>query len=211
MASDSRLMDYSAEKKVFTKNPYEECKSFIFQNQCGVSYSGWSDFEGHYLSYWLQKFNKEKVTPQTSITDTAEMLKEYFNALSNDKDIVFHIAGYEKFSDISIQKVIRVITGPKTEIAAISTTVPFTPYFIYDGFRPPINALLGGNYLKYDIHDLRFNCGLQNPITLAWELEQYTIKELEKINFEVVGEPIDILAITPSVSRWIQHKKVNCL
>lgn len=220
MASDSRttytttinLPDGNVEKHIGTQTTDSTYKTFICNKRIGISTCGTADISGKPIAGFIERFIAEKTSDESTVTEIANGLLTYFSQFDPKPSVNFIVAGYNPDSQQSISRVF-VATN---QILPINTAVAGT---VWDGeaevFQKVVKHIAlkndNGTYTDYPPRSIGFNFfTLQDAIDFAEYAVDITIKTMYFQDYvNTVGGPIDILAIKPSGTFWIQRKELH--
>lgn len=188
-------------------------KTFLCPNKAGISTCGDASFLGKPITGFIKAMIREKITPETSVSDIPQIINDYFNSFESVPNTHFIVAGY-------------VENGKKQYICKVN---PFSKQVktmdsdcqgaTWDGETNTLTRLLQNVALKIadgNYNDLPYEnvlweyFTLQDAIDFAKYAVETTINTMRFKNvIETVGGKIDILVITPDKSFWLEKEKVS--
>lgn len=189
-------------------------KTFICNSRIGLSTCGDATINSTPIAGFIENFIAQKVTDADSVEEICDKLIEYFSQYTPLPATSFIVAGYN--SDDQAQHISRVYIATKEIIPTVDTSIPGT---LWDGETNTLKKLVksvgikneDGTYTDLPNHSIGFNFfTLQDAINFAEYAVDVTIKTMSFQDcVKTVGGPIDILAIKPSGTFWIQHKELH--
>ena len=221
MASDSRttytttktLSDGTVEKNVGVQLTDTTYKTFKCNSRIGLSTCGTASINDMPIAGFIEEFIAEKVTDNSSVEEVAQALLTFFSQYLPVPNTHFIVAGYNA-SD-NKQHISRVYVG-SNQVKAEDISIPGA---IWDGEIDVLQRLIkkvglknsDGTYSDLNFYGIGFNYfTLQDAIDFAQYAVDSTIKTMFFQNrVKTVGGPIDILAIKPSGTFWVQRKELQ--
>lgn len=226
MASDSRQFITVEGKiadgrplKVETQSSDFASKTFLLQEQAvGINAYGAAMLERLSIESHIRRFAEENIEPSDDVTAVAEKLLKHFVARFPGQDTAFHVAGFKTENRMSLPYVYDCHVGQ--ERLARRNVRPDTEEVVYGaqwgGQSDVLSRLL-------NVTHIRGAEGAPQPaaaMPIVWDAMNvqdaidfaiYAIRTtIDTIRFEArpknVGGPIDVLALLPSGSVWVQRK-----
>lgn len=221
MASDSRttytttdtLPDGTVEKKIGVQLTDTTYKTFMCNKYVGISTCGTASINNMPITGFIEDFITQKVSENSTVDEVAQGALDYFSAFNPIPNTNFIVAGYNP-TDFK-QCVARVYVGSNLK-TQVDTSVSGVAW---DGETEVFKRLIksvalknaDGSYSDLQHYPIGYNYfTLQDAINFAQFAVDVTIKTMFFQDcVKTVGGPIDILAIKPSGSFWIQRKELH--
>lgn len=150
MASDSRSTYNNTElrgEKVIVKFGvhYSDTtyKTFLCNNKIGISTCGDGTICGKSIAGHISDFINNSYSDDDTVENAAKKLCDFFSALPEKNDVIFHVAGFKKDNSRDIPVVYSVITATKQIISQIDGGLGA----IWDGERSTLTRLMKNSYV----------------------------------------------------------------
>ena len=194
-------------------------KTFLAPNNTGISTCGDAAIGGKPVAGYIEAFINNNVTSDTKVSEVANGVLAEFRKFNPIPDITFHVAGYERNSDVFSQKFYRVFVA-KNKVEEMDVA---SQGAAWNGESEILSRLLNSYWVKVVGKDGTPRFKQQNPPAISWnffslqdavDFSMYAMNTtIETMRFQVrlktVGKPIDILAIKPAGAFWIQRKELH--
>lgn len=190
-------------------------KTFLCPNGVGISMCGEASWEGKLLSGEVKNLVRSKVREDTPVSDVPQVLIDAFAGVQNRPDSDFIIAGYDKSAEFPTQ-VIKKLYLQSGTIENIDTS---TQGATWDGETTTLTRLLqnvalvreDGSYGPLPLETVAWNYfTLQDAVDFARYAVNVTIETMHfKDVVETVGGGVDLLAIAPDRTWWIEKGQIS--
>ena len=120
MAADSRVSMHVQHKGEAPQKPltggishYSDTynKLFLAPNGAGISFCGEMAIEAGSVSFFLDRFLKEKISEQTPLVAIPSLLTEYVRSLPKIPSTIFHICGFDRDAEPAAFCFWRIVRG----------------------------------------------------------------------------------------------------
>jgi len=224
LAGDSRLTLNLSHELNGKKTPFSitasdsNSKIFKIKEKFGLATFGVADINGIPLFGYINQFIEEKITDKTNIDEIPKSLHEFFGDGLGKPACSFYICGYKFENKISTPHIYFVdITNSSTNRINILGGV--IQYGANWGGETEVMARLltnikiqnGNNWIDVVSAGIPFNFfTLQDAIDFSVYAVRTTIETFRfQQRIKTVGGPIDILAIKPDKTEWVQKKELT--
>ena len=190
-------------------------KTFRCPNRAGISMWGDAALGGRLLNGRMKDLIRSKVTGDTPINAMPQIFIDGFSDSPNPPDTHLIIAGYDKVDEFPIQVIKKVYLKDGT-VEDIDTS---TQGAIWDGEINTLARLLqnvaiirdDGSYSPLPNECIAWNYfTLQDAVDFARFAVDVTIETMRfKDVVETVGGGVDLLAITPDKTWWIDKRDIS--
>jgi hypothetical protein len=190
-------------------------KTFRCPNRAGISMCGDAALGGRLLNGRMKDLIRSKVTGDTPINAMPQIFIDGFSDSPNPPDTHLIIAGYDKVDEFPIQVIKKVYLKDGT-VEDIDTS---TQGAIWDGEINTLARLLqnvaiirdDGSYSPLPNECIAWNYfTLQDAVDFARFAVDVTIETMRfKDVVETVGGGVDLLAITPDKTWWIDKRDIS--
>jgi len=194
-------------------------KTFLCPNGMGISTCGAGTINREPITGFIQSFIREEVDKTTPVSQIPSKLIKYFSAFNPVPETHFIIAGYESVGGLVKravkQKVFRIAVV-ENEIEEIDTNLQgatwdgeiMTLTRLLKPMAVPVNNNLYKDLPPQDVLWEFFT--LQEAVDFARFAVETTINTMRFVNVvETVGGSVDILVITPTEAKWLQHEELR--
>ena len=222
MAADSRVSMHVHHKGEAPQKPltggishYSDTytKLFLAPNGAGISFCGEMAIEAGSVSFFLDRFLKEKVSEQTPLAALPSLLTEFVRSMPKIPSTIFHICGFDRDAEPADYCFWRVV--PKQEIIEDRSA----RQMVWDGEGDILARLFSSVSMKTSRGDNvslpDFPLGI-NVFTLqdAVDFADFAVKTtISTMRFELrpktVGGQVDILVVDREGGRWIRHNTLE--
>ncbi len=194
-------------------------KTFLLEEQnVGLSFAGETMLGGATTESHIKKFIEEKIVKKDDVVTISDKVLRYFRKKFPKAKTTIHIAGYKKEDGKSIPYIFVVqIALNKKERKNVKGNGDISYGVSWGGEGDVIARLLLAPLPRKDgkgempkIPVLYESMSPQDAVDFSVYLIRTTI---ETIRFQArpktVGGPIDVLLLTPDLSKWVQKKEVK--
>lgn len=193
-------------------------KIFKIKDKFGLGTFGTADIKGIPISGYINQFIEEKITDKTNIDEIPKSLHEFFGDTLGKPATSFYICGYKLEKNISIPHIyfIDIANKRTTRINIKGKAIKYGAN--WGGESEVMTRLLnnikinnGKEWVEMNTPGIPFNFfTLQDAIDFAIYAVRTTIETFRfQKRIKTVGGPIDILAIKPEGTKWIQNKELT--
>jgi hypothetical protein len=224
LAGDSRLtlnwnQENNGEKTQFSITASDSNrKVFTIKNKFGLGTFGVADIKGIPISGYINQFIEEKITDESQIDEIPKSLHEFFGDTLGKPATTFYICGYKFENNISIPHIylIDIANSQTNRINIVGTEIQYGAN--WGGETEVMTRLLnnikinnGTDWVDFKTPGIPFNFfTLQDAIDFSIYAVRTTIETFRfQKRIKTVGGPIDILAIRPDGTKWIQNKELT--
>lgn len=224
LAGDSRLtlnwnQDINGEKTQFSITASDSNrKVFTIKDKFGLGTFGTADIKGIPISGYINQFIEKKITDETQIDEIPKSLHEFFGDALGKPATIFYLCGYKVESNISIPHIylIDIANSQTNRINIAGTEIQYGAN--WGGESEVMIRLLnnikinnGTDWVDLNTPGIPFNFfTLQDAIDFSIYAVRTTIETFRfQQRIKTVGGPIDILAIRPDGTKWIQNKELT--
>ena len=224
LAGDSRLtmswnQENNGEKTQFSITASDSNrKVFVIKDKFGLGTFGAADINGIPISGYINQFIEEKITDKTNIDEIPKSLHEFFGDNLGKPATTFYLCGYKLENDISIPYIylIDIANAQTNRINIAGDEIQYGAN--WGGESEVMMRLLnnikinnGTGWVDLVTPGIPFNFfTLQDAIDFSIYAVRTTIETFRfQQRIKTVGGPIDILAIRPDGTKWIQNKELK--
>ena len=222
LASDRRLTYTNTEndgditiKRIGIHTSNSTDKTFLCPNNAGISTCGVATLLGKPITGFIQSMIREKIKVDTKVEDMPRIIIEHFQAMKQEPDTEFVVAGYDSTDAGQVQRLYRFNVKSKT-IIPYDTSAQGA---IWDGETYTLTRLIqdvavkkeDGTYSDLPSESILWNYfTLQDAVDFARYAVGTTIQTMRFKNvIETVGGEVDILVITPEKTWWLQKENLK--
>ena len=176
------------------------------KHKIGISSCGIRELNDISITSYIRIFIEKELTDDDDIITVANKLLEYFKNISDsNENIYFHVAGYKKENKVSVPYVYFLSIKDNLIKRKNSYSDNLKNYgIIYSGKTDILESLLSSE----DAFILWEEMTLQDAIDFSIYAIRTTIDKMRLQAIpQTVGEPIDILLISPEEAKFIQNKE----
>lgn len=222
LASDRRITYTNTEndgditiKRIGIHTSNSTDKTFLCPNNAGISTCGVATLLGKPITGFIQSMIREKIKVDTKVEDMPRIIIEHFQAMKQEPDTEFVVAGYDSTDAGQVQRLYRFNVKSKT-IIPYDTSAQGA---IWDGETYTLTRLIqdvavkkeDGTYSDLPSESILWNYfTLQDAVDFARYAVGTTIQTMRFKNvIETVGGEVDILVITPEKTWWLQKENLK--
>lgn len=206
MASDSR--EFIFFKGVIT-SIFSDTATKLFlskKHKIGISTCGIRELNDISITSHIRNFIEKELTDDDDIISVTNKLLEYFENISDsNENIYFHVAGYKKENKVSVPYVYFLSIKDNLIKRRNSYSDNLKNYgIIYNGETDILVSLLSSEVAFILWEEMT----LQDAIDFSIYAIRTTIDRMRlQTRPQTVGEPIDVLLISPEEAKFIQNKE----
>ena len=222
LASDRRITYTDTEndgditiKRIGIHTSNSTDKTFLCPNNAGISTCGVATLLGKPITGFIQSIIREKIKVDTKVEDMPRIIIDHFQAMKQEPDTEFVVAGYDSTDAGQVQRLYRFNVKSKT-IIPYDTSAQGA---IWDGETYTLTRLIqdvavkkeDGTYSDLPSESILWNYfTLQDAVDFARYAVETTIQTMRFKNvIETVGGEVDILVITPEKTWWLQKENLK--
>ncbi len=222
LASDRRITYTNTEndgditiKRIGIHTSNSTDKTFLCPNNAGISTCGVATLLGKPITGFIQSMIREKIKVDTKVEDMPRIIIEHFQAMKQEPDTEFVVAGYDSTDAGQVQRLYRFNVKSNT-IIPYDTSAQGA---IWDGETYTLTRLIqdvavkkeDGTYSDLPSESILWNYfTLQDAVDFARYAVGTTIQTMRFKNvIETVGGEVDILVITPEKTWWLQKENLK--
>ena len=208
MASDSRESILFLLNGVIT-SIFSDTATKLFlskKHKIGISSCGIRELNDISITSHIRNFIEKELTDDDDIITVTNKLFEYFKDLSASNEIIyFHVAGYKKENKVSVPYVYFLSIKDNLIKRRNSYSDNLKNYgIIYNGETDILESLLSSEVAFILWEEMT----LQDAIDFSIYAIRTTIDRMRlQTRPQTVGEPIDVLLISPEEAKFIQNKE----
>lgn len=193
-------------------------KIFKIKDKFGLGTFGIADINGIPIFGYINQFIEEKITDETNIDEIPNSLHEFFGEGLGKPACSFYLCGYKVANKISTPYIyfIDIAQASTSRINILGDKIQYGANW---GGETEVMARLltnvkiqnGNNWLDFVSPGIPFNFfTLQDAIDFSIYAVRTTIETFRfQQRIKTVGGPIDILAIRPDGTDWVQKKVLS--
>ncbi len=218
MAADSRMLVRRSEERTEGEKTVRIEHNIVVSDNAnsvvplrsvpfGVSLYDQSLIAGQPVESHIQRFEADDIDPEDDIDATADKLMAFLQGRQANVSVGMHVAGYRKQGRTSIPVVLVGHTVKETTLRRVNLSEGGEVRYgiVRAGDVSVANRLIDPKSLP-----LFAAMPIQDAVDYAVHIIRTTI---DTLRFEprppTVGGPIDVLAITPEGTRWVQRKELH--